>query len=117
MAVKLYKPVGTERLSKEGYRERKIHDGLPLQARWRAVHLIEWEALHGAVPAGHCLRCLSTDVTDTRPANWEPIPRAVNLHLNQPRRRLAYADAEPETRPLILAAAKVSVRARKVARA
>jgi hypothetical protein len=30
-AVKLYKPIGTERVSKDGYTERKINDGLPLQ--------------------------------------------------------------------------------------
>jgi hypothetical protein len=52
VAVKLYKPIGTERVSKDGYRERKIHDGMPLQSRWRAVHLIEWEAVNGPIPKG-----------------------------------------------------------------
>lgn len=40
VAVTLYKPIGTERLSKDGYLERKVNDNLPLQARWRAVHLM-----------------------------------------------------------------------------
>jgi hypothetical protein len=58
IAVKLYKPIGTERVSKEGYLERKIHDGMPLQSRWRAVHLILWEEANGLVPEGMCLKCL-----------------------------------------------------------
>jgi hypothetical protein len=39
-AADLYKPIGTERISKDGYIERKIHDGLPLQSRWRARALL-----------------------------------------------------------------------------
>ncbi|WP_210237328.1 hypothetical protein, partial [Mesorhizobium sp. M3A.F.Ca.ET.175.01.1.1] len=51
-AAAKYKPIGTERFNKDGYLERKIHDGLPLQSRWRLVHLIRWEELNGALPAG-----------------------------------------------------------------
>lgn len=47
IATKLYKPIGTERVSRDGYLERKIHDGLPLQSRWRAVHLIYAASCHG----------------------------------------------------------------------
>lgn len=79
---------------------------MPLQSRWRAVHLIRWETSHGPLPAGTCLRCLSTDITNTDPSNWELISRAVNLRLNG-RWSLAYAEAEPETRPSVLAAAKL----------
>jgi hypothetical protein len=53
VAVDLYKPIGSERISKDGYLQRKINDDFPTQRRWRAVHLIEWEAVHGPVPAGH----------------------------------------------------------------
>lgn len=54
-ALQLYQPIGTERLSKEGYLQRKINDDLPIQARWRAVHLLLWEDAHGPVPAGHAV--------------------------------------------------------------
>lgn len=30
VAVKLWRPIGTERISKDGYLERKVNDGLPL---------------------------------------------------------------------------------------
>lgn len=55
VAAKLYKPIGTERISKDGYLERKINDDLPMQRRWRFVHLIVWEAAHGPVPPGHAV--------------------------------------------------------------
>lgn len=118
VAVKLYQPIGTERLSKEGYRERKIHDGMPLQSRWRAVHLIEWEAINGPLPKGYCLKCLGDDKTNADPSNWEAIPRALLPRLNGGRHKtkLAYGEAAPEVRPSILAIAKVEHAARQARR-
>lgn len=115
VAVKLYKPVGAERLSKSGYRERKIHDGMPLQSRWRAVHLIEWEAANGPIPEGYCLKCLG-DKLNTDPSNWELIPRALLPRLaggNRYRHVLAYDDAPDELKPAVLAVAKVEHAARE----
>lgn len=105
-AVALYQPIGAERLSKEGYRERKIHDGLPMQSRWRAVHLIDWEAKHGPMPAGYCLKCLDGDKANTDPKNWELISRAL-LPLLNGRHGIAYNDAPAELKPTVLAAARV----------
>jgi hypothetical protein len=109
VAVKLYKPIGTERLCKDGYLERKIHDGLPLQSRWRAVHLIEWEAINGAVPAGCALKCLDGNRLNTDPSNWEAIPRALLPRLAGGRRKtkVAYDEAPAELKPTILAVAKL----------
>lgn len=75
VAVKLYKPIGTERMSKDGYLERKVNDDLPLQARWRAVHLVVWEAEHGRVPAGHAIVFRNSDKTDIRLDNLECLTR------------------------------------------
>lgn len=118
VAVRLYKPVGTERISKDGYRERKIHDGMPLQSRWRAVHLIEWEALNGPLPEGYCLKCLGDDRLNTDPANWEAIPRALLPRLNGGRHKTkpVYDEVAPELRPSVLAVAKVEHRARELRR-
>lgn len=109
VAVRLYKPVGTERTAKDGYIERKIHDGMPLQSRWRAVHLINWEAINGPLPAGHALKCLDGDKTNTDPANWECIPRAVLARLNGGRHKktVAYDQAAPELKPAVMAVAKL----------
>lgn len=75
-AVDVYKPIGSERISKDGYLERKIHDGRPFQRRWRAVHLLTWEAVHGPVPAGHAIAFRNGDKADIRLDNLECIPRA-----------------------------------------
>lgn len=115
VAVKLYKPIGTERISKGGYRERKIHDGLPLHSRWRAVHLIEWEAVNGPLPEGYALKCLG-DKQDTDPTNWEAVPRALLPRLaggNRHNRKLAFDDAPAELKPAVLAVAKLEHAARE----
>ncbi len=118
VAVKLYKPIGTERMSKEGYRERKVHDGMPLQSRWRAVHLIEWEAVNGPIPDGHCLKCVDGDRTNTAHTNWELVSRALLPALNGGRhkRRLAYDEAAAELKPALLTMAKVEHRVRELRR-
>lgn len=76
VAVELYKPIGTERVSKDGYMERKVNDWMPLQRRWRAVHLLLWEAANGPLPKGHAIAFRNGDKTDIRLDNLECIPRA-----------------------------------------
>lgn len=48
------RPVGTYRVSKDGYLERKYREarGGP-SSRWRSVHRLVWETEHGPTPAGH----------------------------------------------------------------
>ena len=75
VAVKLYQPIGTERISKDGYLERKTNDNLPLQARWRSVHLLIWEAAHGPVPKGHAIAFRNGDKRDIRLDNLHCISR------------------------------------------
>lgn len=111
MATKLYKPIGTERVSKDGYLERKVNDDLPLQSRWRAVHLIRWEEAHGPIPEGHALKCLDGDRTNTDPANWEAVPRGLLPRLNGIYGR-GYDQAPAEIKPTIMAIAKLEHRVR-----
>ncbi len=48
-----YVPIGSERLSKDGYLERKVNDTHPVPARrWVGVHRIVWEAANGPTPKG-----------------------------------------------------------------
>lgn len=107
-----YKPIGTERVTEDGYLERKVHDGLPLQSRWRAVHLIEWEAVHGPVPEGHCLKCLDGNRQNTDPANWRAVPRAMLPRLAG-RWSPAYDSAPDELKPAIMATAELAEKARQ----
>jgi hypothetical protein len=82
IAVRLYKPIGTERVSKDGYLERKINDDLPLQRRWRFVHLILWESVHGPLPRGHAVVFRNGDKTDIRLDNLECITRRALMARN-----------------------------------
>ena len=115
VAQRLYVPIGTEKV-RDGYLVRKVNDDLPLQARWRFVHLIRWEELHGPLPAGHCLKCLDGDRMNTDPSNWAPIPRALLPRLNG-RHTVAYDPAPAELKPALLATAKLEHAARELRRA
>lgn len=108
VAVKLYQPIGTEKVRGDGYLYRKINDDMPLQARWRGVHLLNWEAIYGTVPAGHCLKCLDGNRQNTDPSNWKLVSRGVLSRLNGGRhkKRLAYDEAHPGVRPTVMALAE-----------
>lgn len=60
-----YKPIGSHRISKVGYLERKVTDDHPVPARrWVAVHRLVWEAAHGPIPSGHAVAFLPGQRTD-----------------------------------------------------
>lgn len=46
-------PVGAERITRDGIRQRKICDDGPAYRRWKSVHMIIWEEANGPVPPGH----------------------------------------------------------------
>lgn len=111
-ANQVWKPIGTRRVSKDGYIEVKIHDGMPLQSRWRALHLVRWEEVNGPLPKGHALKCLDGDKGNTDPSNWEAIPRALLPRLNG-RFGREFDSAPAELKPTILATAKLEHAARE----
>lgn len=48
-----WKPIGSERLSEEGYLQRKVTaTGYPPRD-WVGVHILLWREHHGEIPAGH----------------------------------------------------------------
>lgn len=110
-AQAVYKPIGTERISKDGYRERKVHDGMPFNSRWRTVQRIEWEAKNGPLPKGMALKCKG-DKRNTDPSNWELVPRAMLPRLNG-RFGRGYDTAPAELKPAIMAVAKLEHRIRE----
>lgn len=87
------KPVGAERMSKEGYLQRKIHNGAPggvsvveanrlRQRRWRAVHILVWEEANGPLPRGHAVAFKNGDKRDIRIENLECVTRAEMMKRN-----------------------------------
>ncbi len=81
-ALERYQPIGTERISKDGYLERKINDDMPLQKRWRAVHLVLWEEANGPVPKGHAVVFKDGDKSNITLDNLELISRAELMRRN-----------------------------------
>lgn len=113
--------LGHERVSKDGYVEISIAETNPHTGygrRYVLKHVHVWEAANGEIPAGFCLKCLTSDRSNCDPSNWTLIPRALLPRLNGGRhkRRLAYDEASPEVRPAILAMAKVEHQARQLLR-
>lgn len=76
-------------------------------------HRYLWEQENGPIPAGHALKCLDGDRTNTDPSNWEAVPRAMLPRLNG-RFGRNYDSAPVELKPAIMATAKLEHRAREV---
>lgn len=83
-----YLPIGSERLSRDGYLERKVTDdpSLAPARRWVAVHRIVWEQANGPIPSGHAVAFLpgrkSTDVEKITLDAVELVSRAELMRRN-----------------------------------
>lgn len=83
-----YVPLGTERISRDGYLERKVTDDLTVNSsrRWVAVHRLVWEDAHGPIPGGHIVvfkpGCATTDRAEISADRLECITRVENMHRN-----------------------------------
>ena len=84
-----WQPIGSERVTKDGYLQRKMTDtGYPPRD-WVPVSHIEWEKRHGKpVPEGHAVLFRDGDKRNFAPGNLELISRADlmrrNSYLNLP---------------------------------
>jgi hypothetical protein len=74
-----YRPVGSERLSKDGYLEVKIAD----PNKWRLKHLVIWEEANGPLPKGHCVIFLDSNKQNLALENLRLITRNQLARLNQ----------------------------------
>jgi hypothetical protein len=108
--------LGHERVSKDGYVEISVAETNPhtgFERRYVLKHKHLWEKANGPVPKDHALKCLDTNKQNTDPANWECVPRAMLPRLagkiGRYRRCLAYDDAAPEVRPVLLNVAKLAI--------
>lgn len=112
------KPMGHERLGKDGYIEIKVDMPNPWtghSTRYIHKHRWLWENANGPVPEGYALKCLDGDRTNCDPSNWEAIPRGLLPRLNS-RFGRDYDAAPAEVKPTILAIAKLEHAAREAKR-
>ena len=83
-----YRPVGSLRITKDGYLEQKVTDdqGVYPARRWVALHRIVWERENGQVPPGHIVvfrqGLLTTDPDLITVDRLECITRSENMQRN-----------------------------------
>jgi hypothetical protein len=83
-----YRPVGSLRITKDGYLEQKVTDdqGIYPARRWVAFHRIVWERENGNVPHGHIVvfrpGMLTTDPEMVAVDRLECITRSENMLRN-----------------------------------
>jgi hypothetical protein len=70
-----FKPIGSERINPDGYLMRKVNNDYPLNARYKCVHIIEWEQCHGPVPEGFVVILKDGDRRNTDIGNLDLINR------------------------------------------
>lgn len=86
-----YRPIGSLRITRDGYLEQKMNDDPALvpARRWVAVHRQVWEAAHGPIPAGHIVTfkpgCKTTELASITIDKLECITRAEHARRNHPR--------------------------------
>lgn len=80
-----YRPIGSTRISKDGYIERKVTDDPTLvpARRWVGEHRLIWEAHNGPVPAGHVVVFLDGDPTNLSLENLRCVQRGVLAVMNK----------------------------------
>lgn len=75
-------PIGTERVTKDGVRERKVADTRDKKTDWRPVHVLLWEEHNGPVPDGYFVVFSNRDQSDIRIDNLLLVDRAENMRRN-----------------------------------
>lgn len=90
-----WRPIGHERITVDGYLERKVTDTGVSRHDFVAVHRLEWEKEYGPIPDGHVVVFRSSDLLDTSPENLELISRQELMLRN------SIHDFPPELTPLM----------------
>lgn len=78
-----HKPVGTERIDRDGYVIVKVQDDGPWHKRWRPKHKVEWEKVHGEIPKGYVLIFLDGNKQNITMDNLKLVTQGQNLQLNR----------------------------------
>lgn len=103
-----YHPIGSLRICRDGYLERKVNDDQSIDParRWKPVHRLVWEEVNGPVPQGHVVVFLpgkaSTDPAEITIDCVELITRAELM------RRNTRHNLPPELNALISTKARLS---------
>jgi hypothetical protein len=104
-----WRPIGSERITDEGYRQRKVTDtGYP-PADWEEVHRLVWQEHHGPIPAGHVVTFIDGDRLNCTIGNLELVSRADHAA----RSKLGYCAMPAELKPAMANVVSLSRAIRK----
>jgi hypothetical protein len=81
-AARQWKPLWSDRISKDGYLEIKVRERKGRPGNWVGAHILLWEDKHGAMPAGHALVFKDGDKAHVALSNLELISRAELMRRN-----------------------------------
>ena len=105
-----WKPLGTERINRDGYVEVKIAERDPYTGsptRYRLKHVVLWEQAHGPAPDGCVVVFRDGKKLHCEIDNLMLVTRAELMRLNQSH----YADLPDDLRPSLAALVKLEVKA------
>lgn len=102
------RPVGYERITKDGYWEVKVAE--PRQ--WDAKHRLVWESVHGPIPKGNLVLFLSDDKLDCSIENLQMVTRGELAVLN---RHEGYGKQAPEVRRALINVVRLEQAAKRAA--
>lgn len=77
-----WRPIGAERISKDGILYRKVADTGVKKEDWRAVQVVIWEEHNGPLPDGHIVIFKDGDRENFDPDNLLAMTRADNMRRN-----------------------------------
>lgn len=77
-----WRPVGAERVSKDGILYRKVSDTGDKKTDWKAVHVLIWEEINGPLPDGHIVVFKDKDRRNFEADNLEALSRSEHMKRN-----------------------------------
>lgn len=77
-----WRPIGTERITKDGYLQQKVTDTGCTPRDYRMVHHLVWEEHRGEIPPGHIVVFRDRNPKNLAIDNLECISRAENARRN-----------------------------------
>ncbi|RKS87293.1 HNH endonuclease [Orbus hercynius] len=101
-----YRPVGSERITKDGYIEVKIKD----PKTWRLKHIHVWEQVNGKLPTGHCIIFNDSNRKNCDLSNLQLITREENARFN----KSGYSHYPQELKPTLRVITKLDITAKQL---
>ena len=102
------RPVGYERITKDGYCEIKVAE----PSQWDAKHRLVWESVHGPIPKGNMVLFLSDDKLNVNIENLQMVTRGELAVLN---RHEGYGKQAPEVRRALINVVRLEQAAKRTA--